>query len=167
MNLTMATFLQLSLVLSGGEATNSPRIGTYDWAHKEVTETGQPMFVLVGAKWCPACVEMKENVVPVIRRRGLLRKVVYAYVDLDEEKRLGRELTSRGPIPQLITFRRTDKGWIRSKIIGGRGPRVVEAFINETLTLDQREQQAMKEAKGSEQPGSRQAQQSHRDGRST
>lgn len=167
MNLTMAAFLQVSLVLAGGNATDSPRTGTYDWAHQQVTKTGQPMVILVGAKWCPACVEMKENVVPVIKRRGIFRKVVFAYVDLDQEKRLGRELTNQGPIPQMITFRRTDKGWVQSKIIGGRSAKAVEAFINETVARDEVERQPTESAQKTKEPTLRQAQSPGSGGQST
>ena len=133
MNLTMAAFLQMSLVLTGADVQDAPQKGTYDWAHQEVSKTGGPMFVLVGAKWCPACVKMKEKVVPVIKRRGLFRKVAYAYVDLDKEKRLGRELTNRGPIPQMIMFRKTAKGWVQDKVIGGRSVEAVETFIQKAV----------------------------------
>ena len=168
MNLTMAAFLQVSLALTGAEAKDAPKEGTYDYAHKQVVKTGEPMFILVGAKWCPACVKMKRDVVPVIKRRGLLRKVAYAYVDLDQEKQLGRELTGRGPIPQMIMYRRTRKGWVQRKVIGGRSPEAVESFINETVALDAKEQEEIRHASQTKQKSSpRQAKKTEAGKRST
>jgi thioredoxin-like negative regulator of GroEL len=168
MNLTMAAFLQVSLALTGAEAQNAPQKGTYDYAHKQVSETGEPMFILVGAKWCPACVKMKRDVVPLIQRRGLFRKVAFAYVDLDKEKRLGRELTGRGPIPQMIMYRRTQKGWVQSKVIGGRSPDAVESFINQAVALDTKEKEEIRNASQTKQKSSpRQAKNTEAGKRST
>ena len=167
MNLTMAALLQVSLTLAGAEAQNAPEEGTYDWAHQQVTKTGEPMFILVGAKWCPACVKMKNQVVPVIKRRGLFRKCAYAYVDLDQEKRLGQELTARGPIPQMIMYRRTPKGWVQSKVIGGRSVEALESFINETIALDQKEKATIRNASESKKSPHRQAQKAEVSTRST
>lgn len=167
MNLTMAALLQVSLTLTGADAQNAPKEGTYDWAHQQVTKTGEPMFILVGAKWCPACVKMKNDVVPVIKRRGLFRRCVYAYVDLDQEKRLGRELTNRGPIPQMIMYRRTPKGWVQRKVIGGRSVEALESFINETIALDQKEKATIHNASESKRSPHRQARKAEVSKRST
>jgi len=95
------------------------------------------MVVLVSADWCPACVAMKKQVIPQVTKRGLLKKVVYAVVNLDRERVLGRQLTGGGPIPQLIMFRKTTGGWKRRKLIGGQGVGTVENFIGEGIKLDE------------------------------
>jgi len=110
---------------------------SYGEAHRETTETGRPMIVLVGAEWCPACVTMKDEVVPRLKQRGILRKVAFAAVDLDRQRQLGRKLTEGGPIPQLIMFRKTSDGWRRRTLIGGQSEKAVSNFIAEGIRLDE------------------------------
>ncbi|MBN1589624.1 MAG: thioredoxin family protein [Pirellulales bacterium] len=126
--LLLAAVLQTSIV--------SATADSYTAAHKEINKTGRPMIVLVGADWCPACVEMKNQVIPQVQRRGLLRKVAFAVVNLDRQKKLGRELTGGGPIPQVIMFRKTSDGWRRRKLIGGQSVQAVSTFIEEGIQLD-------------------------------
>lgn len=126
--LMLAAVLQASMVVTAADS--------YTAAHKETSKTGRPMIVLVGADWCPACVEMKNKVIPRIERRGLLRSVAFAVVNLDRQKKLGRELTGGGPIPQVIMFRKTSNGWRRRKLIGGQSAKTVSAFIEEGLRRD-------------------------------
>ena len=110
---------------------------SYAEAHRVTTETGRPMVVMVGADWCPACREMKETVLPQVRQTGVLRRVVFAIVNLDRERELGRRLTRGGPIPQLLMFRRTTNGWRLRKLVGCKNPKAVETFIDEGIQLDQ------------------------------
>ncbi|HLA84094.1 MAG TPA: thioredoxin family protein [Thermoguttaceae bacterium] len=122
--LTFAVVIQASVLLT--TTTNS-----YRDARQDCSENGRPMIVLVGAEWCPACVEMKNQVMPKVQRRGLLRKVAFAIVDLDRQKRLGRELTGGGPIPQVIMYRKTPAGWRLRRLIGGQSAETIATFINE------------------------------------
>lgn len=128
-SLSFLAILQASVIAMGEK--------TYAEAHSETTRTGRPMVVLVSADWCPACVAMKKQVIPQVTKRGLLKKVVYAVVNLDRERVLGRQLTGGGPIPQLIMFRKTTGGWKRRKLIGGQGVGTVENFIGEGIKLDE------------------------------
>ena len=127
-SLSLAGVVQLSILVSGAN--------TYVDAHQVSTKTGQPMVVMVGAAWCPACRTMKRNVLPQVRKRGLLRRVAFATVNLDRERQLGRKLTRGGPIPQLLMFRRTSDGWRVSRLIGGQNVRTVETFIGQGLKRD-------------------------------
>jgi len=127
--LTLVVLLHVSLAAAQPDS--------YADARRETTRTGRPMVVLVGAKWCPACVEMKQDVVPKVRRRGGLQRVSFAFVDLDRQRRLGRELTDGGPIPQLIMFRHTPDGWRRRTLVGGQNPEAVERFIRQGVELDE------------------------------
>lgn len=126
--LSVAVLLQAALMASESE--------DYAEAHKNVTETGRPMVIMVGADWCPACEVMKQSVIPQVKQHGVLRKVAYAVVNLDRERELGRQLTGGGPIPQLIMYRKTSDGWLRKKLVGSQSPETVEAFINEAVDLD-------------------------------
>lgn len=132
-SLTVSAILQLSLATTGANAA------TYAEAHKVHSETGRPMVILVGAEWCPACVQMKERTLPRIAQRGLLRKVAFAQVNTDREERLAKRLMRGGTIPQLIMYRRTASGWKRHMLVGAQNPEEIEAFINNGLALDEKE----------------------------
>ena len=130
-SLTLASILCLPLAATPSE--------TYGEAHKANRQTGFPMVVLVGAEWCPACQHMKTQIVPQMRQRGLLKRIAFALVDLDQETELGHDLTAGGPIPQLILFRRTHKGWTQRKLIGGQSLQTVEELITEEVAANETE----------------------------
>jgi thiol-disulfide isomerase/thioredoxin len=143
MNMTpLALKLLLPVMLLGVNSED------YSQARKTTTESGRPMVVMVGAQWCPACVQMKDNSLPQVRERGLLRKVVFAMVDFDREKALASELTNGGPIPQLLMYRKTQDGWRLRRLVGGQDPTTIENFINEGIELDQASKQATKKEAG-------------------
>jgi thioredoxin-like negative regulator of GroEL len=106
---------------------------SYDAAHRETAKTGQPLVVMVGADWCPACQQMEKTVIPQVRERGLLRRVAFALVNLDRERDLAQNLIEGGPIPQLIVFRRSPDGWHRRRLIGGQSVETVEQVITEEV----------------------------------
>lgn len=132
--LSLHAVLQVSILLTGAE--------TYAEAHRVTTETGQPMVVLVGADWCPACQRMEKSVLPQLRRRGVLGKVAFAIVNLDRQRTLGRQLTGGGPIPQLVMYRRTNNGWKRRKLIGAQSVSKTETFIQQGVKLNEAEKTA-------------------------
>jgi len=117
----------------------------YSAARKNSNESGRPMIVLVGADWCPACVEMKNTVIPKVKRRGLLRRVAFAEVNVDRQQKLGRQLTDGGPIPQVIMYRKTRAGWRLRKLIGGQNVETVSAFIEEGIRLTEQPDKAKPE----------------------
>ncbi len=148
------TSLTLSIAMQVALLGANPSVDTsYAKAHEATTKTGQPMVILVGAKWCPACVQMKDAVVPQLKKRGSLTEVSFAEVDIDREQKLGKQLTKGGPIPQLLMYRKTKLGWRLRRIIGGRSVEKVESFIADGVALD-------KAAKVQETPSSKQAQES-------
>lgn len=115
----------------------APAAETYAEAHKVTTETGRPLLVLVGADWCPACQELKNQVIPQLRKGGVLRKVAFAIVNLDKEEELGSKLTGDGPIPQLLLFRRTSDGWRVRQLIGGHDVEAVKSFVAEGVKAEE------------------------------
>jgi thioredoxin-like negative regulator of GroEL len=132
-SLTLAVVMQTALLATPAQEPDM----SYAKAHAATLKTGRPMVILVGAKWCPACVQMKNNIVPQLLKRGSLRNVAFAQVDIDKEKALGRELTKGGPIPQLVMFRHTKAGWRLRKVIGGQSVQKVERFIAEGVALNE------------------------------
>jgi len=151
MGLGVTLVLQAALLSTGSE--------TYSEAHKATTEKGYPLVVVVGATWCPACQQLKEKVLPEVKRHGALRNVAFAQVDLDEEQELGKELTNGGPIPQIVVYRKTPVGWLLRRMIGGQDVRTVEKFIVEGVNGDKDQPQpaVAKAAKEPAKPESNQA----------
>jgi thioredoxin-like negative regulator of GroEL len=131
MNFAFSAMIQISLLSTGANG--------YAEAHKVHSDTGQPMVLLVGAEWCPGCVQMKDNILPRVARRGLLRKVAFAHVNTDRESRIAKSVMQGGSIPQLIMYRKTPNGWKRHLLVGLQSPEKVEAFINKGLELDNAE----------------------------
>ena len=128
-SLTLAAVLHLSVAAAG---THS-----YADAHRATAETGQPIVVMVSAEWCGACKEMEKTVLPQVAKRGLLKKVSFAVVNVDREATLARKLIGSGPVPQLVMFRRNGKGWLRKRLVGGQTPEAVEKFIEQGVARDE------------------------------
>ena len=108
-------------------------------------KTGKPMLVMVSTEWCPACQVMKRRILPQIRERGLLRRVAFASVNPDNEGELSRQLTGGGPIPQLVMYRKTPRGWVRYVMVGSQPVENVEQFINQGIAVDGDEAKAADE----------------------
>ena len=125
-NLTLSLLLQVSILGAG------PQTKAEDYAHayKEASTNGQPIVVLVGADWCPACVTMKSAVIPEIRRRGSLGKVAFATVNTDHQSNLASQLMTGGAIPQLIMFYKGENGWKKVQVNGSVSAETVESLIN-------------------------------------
>ena len=149
-SLTFATVLQVSMVAVGADSADS-----YAQAHLATHKTGKPMVVMVSASWCAPCQEMKKTVLPQCRKRGLLRRVAFCIVDADREEKLAQKLTGGGPVPQLIMYRRTRRGWVRKRLVGGQSVQTVEKFISEGIAATEagNEAAAKKEASAAEPGG--------------
>jgi thioredoxin-like negative regulator of GroEL len=109
---------------------------TYTEAHQATMKTGKPMLVMVSTDWCPACQVMKRRILPVIRERGLLKRVAFASVNPDNDRQLLQQLIGSGPIPQLVMFRKTPRGWVRQVMVGSQSVENVEQFINQGIAMD-------------------------------
>ncbi len=133
MTLTLCAVL-MQTVLSATPATDAKE--TYTEARRQTTETGKPMVVMVSTDWCGPCQAMKRTVLPKLRERGLFRKVAFAQVNADKDRDLAKELTGGGPVPQLVMYRKTERGWLRRKLVGGQSVEKVEQFIKEGLAVD-------------------------------
>jgi thioredoxin-like negative regulator of GroEL len=119
---------------------------TYADAHQTTMNTGKPMLVMVSTEWCPACQVMKRRILPIIRERGLLRRVAFASVNPDNDGQLSRELIGTGPIPQLVMFRKTPRGWVRRVMVGSQPVEAVEQFINQGIAVDEDEAKSVDKA---------------------
>jgi thioredoxin-like negative regulator of GroEL len=110
---------------------------SYTEAHRATMKTGKPMLVMVSTEWCPACQVMKRRIMPQVRERGLLARVAFACVNPDQDGELSHQLIGSGPIPELVMYRKTPRGWIRRVLVGAQSVEGVQQFINEgTLAGD-------------------------------
>ena len=144
-SMLLAAIVQTAIMAAGVEAT-PVSVESYTEARRTTTETGKPMVVMVGTDWCQPCQTMKKTVLPRVRERGLLKKVVFAVVNPDRDRELAEKLTGGGPIPQLVMFRKTSDGWIRKKLVGGQSVETVEQFIAEGLAQDEADKKSSTEA---------------------
>ena len=145
MTLTLCAAVMQTVLLASPAADSSE---TYAEARRQITETGRPMVVMVSTDWCGPCQSMKRNVLPKLRERGLFKRVAFAQVNADRDSELAKELTGGGPVPQLVMYRRTERGWIRRKLIGGQSVEKVEQFIKEELASDEADHDADKTISG-------------------
>ena len=150
MTLTLCAAL-MQTVLLASPATDSSE--SYAEARRQIAENGTPMVVMVSTDWCGPCQAMKRNVLPKLRERGLFKRVAFAQVNADRDSQLAKELTGGGPIPQLVVYRRTERGWIRRKLVGGQTVEKVEQFIKEELASDEADHDADKAISGKDSSG--------------
>jgi thioredoxin-like negative regulator of GroEL len=120
LGITAALLLQTSMVAADLN---------YAAAHKRTVETGEPLVVLVGADWCPACQSMKQSVIPQAKRAGLLNRVAFAVVNTDREPALARQLMRGSSIPQLIMYQKSENGWRRRQLTGSQSLDSLESFL--------------------------------------
>ena len=102
---------------------------TYTVAHAEMTKTGKPMLVLISTDWCPACQVMKHRILPTLRERLAFKRTGFAMVNPDQERDLSRQLIGNGPIPQMVLYRKTLRGWQRTVLVGSQSVEAVEGLI--------------------------------------
>lgn len=119
--LTLNILLQAAAVTAGGQ--------DYATAYKEMTETGRPLVVLIGADWCPGCRVMKQAAMPELEKQGGLSNVAYAYVNADHQSKLAGKLMQGTSIPQLILYHKTPSGWQRQQLTGAQSVTDIEAFL--------------------------------------
>ncbi|MBN1851250.1 MAG: thioredoxin family protein [Pirellulales bacterium] len=102
----------------------------FNQAYRQSLASGRPLVVLIGADWCPGCQTMKNSVLPQVAKSGGLEKVVFIYVDYDQQRQLASHLKCATSIPQLIRFDQTPTGWKSQCLVGAKSPLEVYNFIN-------------------------------------
>ena len=123
------------------------------------------MVIMVSTEWCVPCQMMKRRIIPRVRERAVFRHVAFAMVNPDQDSELAEQITGGGPVPQLVMYRKTAKGWMRRKLIGGQSVEDVEAFIKEGLAADAAEKKHDAKGKGACRPESKQAETKQADAR--
>lgn len=116
---------------------------TYEEAYRQSQANGQPLVVLVGTDWCPACQTMKKGVLARMLLSGKLSRVNFAVVNADREKELAGKLMRGNSIPQLIVFHKTgEKSWTREQITGAASEDNVLAMIEKADALTAKNESA-------------------------
>lgn len=108
--ITLAILLEASTIGQGWQ--------DYAAAYDEVQRTGRPMIVLVTAEWCPACQQLKHNVLPDPRIQNLLTDYTCALVDMDREPALAQKLGGDQGIPVIAVYVPDEDGWKHRSVRG-------------------------------------------------
>jgi thioredoxin-like negative regulator of GroEL len=107
---------------------------SYSDALAQAKNHKQPLLVLVGATWCPACRSMEQHVLPRLSQQGSLAQVNLAKVDADRQPELARQLMRGNAIPQLIVFsQRPDGSWYREQLTGAANEAAVLSLIQRAI----------------------------------
>ncbi len=122
---SIVTFAQTLILAVGVQPGDTP----YETAYRQSLEDGRPLLVLVTAKWCGKCQELKRDVLPELRRSGELDEVNFTQIDYDEQKDLARRIVPSTRLPQLILLRQTDEGWRRWSLTGFHPAKSVAEFL--------------------------------------
>ena len=101
----------------------------FDLAYQRSVETGRPLVVLLGARWCPGCRVMQHEVMPEVEKSGGLEQVEFVHIDIDRNRRLAAKLSKANTIPQLIRYHKTPDGWKYNLLNGAYKVDEVKAFI--------------------------------------
>lgn len=110
--------LLLTAVLAGasGQAVQTQ---TYTAAYRKAQSEDKPLVVVVGATWCPACQNLKNQTLAPLQASGELDEVSVAVVDQDAEPALADQLKRGRTIPQVIVFSKDSDGeWRREQLTG-------------------------------------------------
>ena len=127
-NLAMAVMLQAGMVSAEPVALKAETL-SYTDAYAQSQAGDKPLVVLVGADWCPACVQMKKSTLPQVAQNGIFKDVAFTVVDTDREGDIARQVMEGGSIPQLIMYHKTSDGWKRERLMGGQSPTAVISFL--------------------------------------
>jgi thioredoxin-like negative regulator of GroEL len=151
--LTLAVLLQVTLAVPA-EAPAQRSAQTYAAAYKQSQEAGQPLLVLVGAEWCPACRQMKQAVMPQATRQGVLDRVAFAQVNTDAEPGIARQLMRGGSIPQLVLYRKTADGWqLTRRFVGAQSVDAIRSAVDSALAEQPKQTETQLTQTASEKQG--------------
>ena len=120
--LAVALVMQTSLL--GADAT-------YAEAYQDAQQTGRPLVVLVGADWCPHCVRLKNDIIPVVRKRGEMDHVVFVALDADDQPKTARKIMTGRSLPQLVMYRKSGSEWQRYQLTGAPSADKIASFLQQ------------------------------------
>jgi len=113
----------------GASACSAQKAVDYKTAYYQAQTNHKPLLVLVTATWCPPCQVMKSTTIPELVQKNAFKNFNYATVDLDQDKKIARQLIGNRGVPQLIMYEKQNGKWIRRYLSGIQTPQTVEAFV--------------------------------------
>lgn len=144
--LVFAAVMSVPMLSTGAEP--------YSKAYHAALDQSKPMVVLVGTDWCPACVTMKQSIMPEAERQGVFKDASFTVVDADRDPQLAQQMMRGGSIPQVIVYTPTAEGWVREGAVGAqpieRLRQMVENGRERIARLREARREARAEARGSE-----------------
>ncbi|MEX0824856.1 MAG: thioredoxin family protein [Pirellulaceae bacterium] len=103
----------------------------YAAAYRDASQHHKPLLVVVGAEWCPACVNLKSTTIKSLAAKGQLDNVSLAVVDQDAEPELAAQLKRGKMIPQVILFSQTPDGvWQKTHLTGFQSEGALKSVID-------------------------------------
>lgn len=102
---------------------------SYVAAFAEAQEAKRPLVVIVTATWCPPCQVLKNKVLKPLEAKHGFDNVVLAYVDMDKEPALAKQLVGTQGIPQVIVYEKDADKWVKRNLAGFQELATVEEFI--------------------------------------
>jgi thiol:disulfide interchange protein len=121
------------LCLVTSAVANGPT--SYQEARAEAEREGKPLMVLVTAKWCPACTQMKKDTLEPLQRSGELEEVVFTSVDWDAETEVAKQLMQGRNLPQLVVMANDGGTWRRVSVSGMQSQSRVRDLVRRAKTL--------------------------------
>ncbi|WP_237607602.1 thioredoxin family protein [Roseimaritima sediminicola] len=110
----------------------------YAAAYRTAQQEGKPLMVVVGADWCPACVNLKSQTIASMKQSGELQDVSIAVVDQDDQPELAAQLKRGRTIPQIIVFSQTPAGgWKRIQLTGFQSETTMQSVLSKAKQLSQ------------------------------
>ena len=126
LGITLTCVLQTAILTTGAQP--------YNEAYQQSVQDNRPLLVMVGTDWCPGCVTMKQGVLARMQQNGKLRRVAFATVDSDRERKLAGTLMRGGSIPQLMLYYKTADGWKSERVVGAQSEATIERMIDRAVT---------------------------------
>lgn len=114
-NLKKGIVMFLALLLLVGDITGSV---PYSQAYYSAGLAEKPMLVVIGADWCPACVDLTNNVIEPLAKSNKLKDINVVYLDFDKNPELCRQMMTGNTIPQTIMYRLKNGKWIKRQVTG-------------------------------------------------
>jgi thioredoxin-like negative regulator of GroEL len=120
--------LQVGTVTAEAATTPAQPL-SYTEAYAEAERGDKPLVVMIGAEWCPACVQMKKTAIPQAAKDDVFKEVAFTMIDADRQGDIARQMMEGSSIPQLLMFRKTADGWQREKLTGGNSASAIVSFL--------------------------------------
>lgn len=109
---------------------------TYASAFAEAQAAQRPLVVVVTATWCPPCQVLKNKVINPLEAKKGFDNVILAYVDMDKEPTLAKQLIGTQGIPQMIVFEKSHDKWVKRNLSGFQELATVQNFIKPQFPVE-------------------------------